>query len=342
MQLGISKSKTIKTQNFNNQSLFILLNYIGRFIYMGFIYKIVNNVNNKLYVGKTTQTIEKRFKEHIKNAKNKVNRYLYDAMNKYGYENFHAELIEECDDTILSDREIFWIKELNTFWLNGFGYNMTIGGDGGDTWSALSDESKEVAINKVKNKNIGKKRTDQQRKTMSIRYHELGKEHFKHKKTLTTEQLHEKAIKAGQKLKAKVDLNSLLYEIQYSGLSGQKIAERFNISDTTLGAICKREFGKTLKQLRKVKTEYKTGQKANIKDYESYCKIHKELALRGPKSPVYIDVDINKVISLVKDGYKIDEISDILNVSKHAIRCRCEEKLGFNFQELKKYVKQFR
>lgn len=127
---------------------------------MGFIYKIVNNVNNKLYVGKTTQTIEKRFKEHIKNAKNKVNRYLYDAMNKYGYENFHAELIEECDDTILSDREIFWIKELNTFWLNGFGYNMTIGGDGGDTWSALSDESKEVAINKVKNKNIGKKRTD--------------------------------------------------------------------------------------------------------------------------------------------------------------------------------------
>ena len=127
---------------------------------MGFIYKIVNNVNNKLYVGKTTQTIEKRFKDHIKNAKNKVNRYLYDAMNKYGYENFHTELIEECDDSILSSREIFWIKELNTFWLNGFGYNMTIGGDGGDTWSALSDESKEVAINKVKNKNTGKKRTD--------------------------------------------------------------------------------------------------------------------------------------------------------------------------------------
>lgn len=309
---------------------------------MGKIYKIINKINNKQYVGKTTQTLEERYLGHIKCAKNKVNRYLYDAMNKYGYDNFSIQLIEECDDSILNDREIFWIAELNTYWLNGCGYNMTFGGDGGDTWLALSEESKEEKINKIRTKNTGKKRTAEQRKNMSIRYQELGKEHFRHKTQPTAEQLHEKAIKAGEKLKAKVDLDALLQEIQYSGLTGKQIAQNFNISTVTLTAICKRDFGKTLKQLRKVKTKYKTGHKVNIKDYEAYCNIHKASACRGENSPVYIDVDIDKVVQLIKDNYKIDQISDILKVSKHAIRSRCKEKLGCNFQELKKYVKQSR
>ena len=55
-----------------------------------YIYKIVNMINNKVYIGKTYD-INKRFNTHIKNAKNKLNRRLYDAMNKYGIENFTVE-----------------------------------------------------------------------------------------------------------------------------------------------------------------------------------------------------------------------------------------------------------
>jgi hypothetical protein len=36
------------------------------------IYKITNKINKKVYVGKTTKTIEERFKKHIQNAKNDV------------------------------------------------------------------------------------------------------------------------------------------------------------------------------------------------------------------------------------------------------------------------------
>lgn len=50
-------------------------------------------------------------------------------MNKYGIENFKIEEIEYLEnDNELSNREIFWIKELNTYGSNG--YNATKGGDG--------------------------------------------------------------------------------------------------------------------------------------------------------------------------------------------------------------------
>lgn len=33
------------------------------------IYKIINSDNNKLYIGKTTKSLDKRFAEHITTAK---------------------------------------------------------------------------------------------------------------------------------------------------------------------------------------------------------------------------------------------------------------------------------
>lgn len=104
------------------------------------IYEIINTINNKRYVGKTKFPIEKRFKTHIKNAKKKINRYLYDSMNKYGYENFVIKLIETVEDELGSDSEIKHIQELNSLMPNG--YNMTIGGDGGYTILNWSDEDK--------------------------------------------------------------------------------------------------------------------------------------------------------------------------------------------------------
>ena len=33
---------------------------------MGYIYKITNNINGKVYIGKTTKTVEERWKGHLK------------------------------------------------------------------------------------------------------------------------------------------------------------------------------------------------------------------------------------------------------------------------------------
>lgn len=48
-------------------------------------------------------------------------------MEKYGIDKFNIELIEECSDEVVSERERFWIQEFQSF---KNGYNATIGGDG--------------------------------------------------------------------------------------------------------------------------------------------------------------------------------------------------------------------
>lgn len=94
---------------------------------MSYIYKITNDINDKIYIGKTNNSIEKRFKEHCQDAFRDRNekRPLYSAMRKYGIEKFHIELIEETDKA--EEREIYWIE-----FYNGYtkGYNATKGGDG--------------------------------------------------------------------------------------------------------------------------------------------------------------------------------------------------------------------
>ena len=94
---------------------------------MAFIYKIYNDVNDKLYVGATTYSIEKRFKEHCQEYKRtrSSNRKLYVAMNKYGINKFHVELIEETTNP--EEREMYWIEYYNSF---KNGYNSTKGGNG--------------------------------------------------------------------------------------------------------------------------------------------------------------------------------------------------------------------
>lgn len=96
---------------------------------MAYIYKITNNINDKIYIGKTLLSIEERFKEHCRDYKRekKEKRPLYNAMNKYGIEHFSIEQIEECPPDVVNEREKYWIEYYGSF---KYGYNATLGGDG--------------------------------------------------------------------------------------------------------------------------------------------------------------------------------------------------------------------
>ena len=94
----------------------------------GYIYKIVNKVNGITYVGQTITSINTRFIQH-KYSSTKYNTYLYNAMRKYGIENFTIEQIDTANNLDeLNNKEIYWINKLNTKAPNG--YNILDGGNG--------------------------------------------------------------------------------------------------------------------------------------------------------------------------------------------------------------------
>lgn len=95
----------------------------------GIIYKITNNINNKVYIGKTLNSLEHRFNEHKRDSRKESceKRPLYSAMKKYGVENFSISLIEEVPIDVLSEREFYWIEQYSSY---RNGYNATKGGDG--------------------------------------------------------------------------------------------------------------------------------------------------------------------------------------------------------------------
>lgn len=101
---------------------------------MAYIYKITNQINGKIYIGKTLKTIQERWKEHQNDSRRShlKKRPLYEAMQKYGVENFVIEEVEECDYLIINEREQYWIKKYRSYigFEDAWGYNATLGGDG--------------------------------------------------------------------------------------------------------------------------------------------------------------------------------------------------------------------
>ena len=95
----------------------------------GYIYIIKNTINNKVYVGQTSRTIEDRWKQHKQAAFRGDNQgiILYNAIRKYGVENFYISQLEEVELEKLNEREIYWIQYYNCQTPNG--YNVRKGGD---------------------------------------------------------------------------------------------------------------------------------------------------------------------------------------------------------------------
>jgi group I intron endonuclease len=95
------------------------------------IYKATNKINGKSYIG-FDSAWPNRMNNHKHNASNKKHfKYaLYNAIRKYGWDNFEWEVVYQSKDRdyILKEMETHFIKEYNTFGNNG--YNMTMGGEG--------------------------------------------------------------------------------------------------------------------------------------------------------------------------------------------------------------------
>jgi hypothetical protein len=119
------------------------------------IYKITNLINGKIYIGKD----EGDRSDYMGSGK-----LIRLAIKKYGLKNFQKEIVESVNDKeLLKEREIFWIDYYNAI-DKSIGYNIAVGGHGGDTMTHHPDLSE--IRKKVSNAMKGRVMTDAHKESL--------------------------------------------------------------------------------------------------------------------------------------------------------------------------------
>ena len=132
----------------------------------GYVYLTTNVITNKKYIGQHSSST---FTEDYKGS----GRYLCNAINKYGKENFKVELLEWCDtQEELNEREIYWINKYNAVESNEF-YNLAKGGEGIKKGSKLSKETRKRISNGHKGLKFSKEHKQNISKALSGTNHYL-------------------------------------------------------------------------------------------------------------------------------------------------------------------------
>ena len=107
------------------------------------IYLYKNKINNKIYIGQSTQ-LEERHKQHKRNSINindhEYNNAFHIAIRKYGFDNFDYQILEQNKDFTkeeLNELEQYYIKKYDSY---NNGYNETWGGQSGAHFAKLSEK----------------------------------------------------------------------------------------------------------------------------------------------------------------------------------------------------------
>lgn len=102
------------------------------------IYKVINKLNSKVYIGKTTRTSLQRWAQHLSEAYNPKHAaydfYFHRALRKEGKNNFSVEVVEVVEtEQELNIREKYWINYYKELLGADKVYNTAEGGNGGNT-----------------------------------------------------------------------------------------------------------------------------------------------------------------------------------------------------------------
>lgn len=110
----------------------------------GFIYKITNLINQKIYIGQTTKSVRERFKKHCGEGQIM---YICSAIKKYGKDNFSIEVLAICsNETLLNKYEQICINRYKSQ-DHKIGYNIT---SGGDHWTFTEESKLKMKITNTK------------------------------------------------------------------------------------------------------------------------------------------------------------------------------------------------
>jgi group I intron endonuclease len=290
------------------------------------IYKIINKVNGKFYIGKTTKGMDERMKEHLNSKFENTHSLIHKAIEKYGKENFYIEELCSCSSyDELNEKEQFYIKELQAIKL---GYNLGSGGDGGDNLSNHPD-------NKLIREKIGESSkihwTDERKKKHSQRM--SGDSNPNYGNTYGFKKGHV-PINAGKTLEETYGRNkasNIKEKVAKQNVGTKKpgTAKAMRENNPSWRKDVKEKLSKANKnkvmssEARKKMSEAHTGKVLTEKHRLNIGK-----ANSGKNNGRYIHIDkdtTNKIISLYNDGFNLTDIS---------------RKVGLTTRKISKFLKE--
>lgn len=131
-----------------------------------FIYKLTNTINNKIYIGLTTEkSVAERCRKRNAEAKYRGDKksYILNAIRKHGENSFISEVIDTATSLEeLKEKEIYYISLYNAR-DKSIGYNLTDGGEG-NLGLKMSQETKD----KIRDKHLGRKDSDETKLKKSL------------------------------------------------------------------------------------------------------------------------------------------------------------------------------
>lgn len=213
------------------------------------VYKIVNLINNKFYVGSAVNLYDRYYshKASLKKGRHK-NSHLQNAFNKYGEENFKFIVLEECEIKDILIREQYY-KDLYKSYDREVGYDICkIAGN------SLGVKRSEEFKEKQRLIQTGMKHVSHSQETKNkiglahkgMKHSEETKEIIrnKNKKFSPTKEQRIKNSESHKKYFRENGSSKLTYfqvleikELFESGLKLKEIANKFNVSLSTIKAI---------------------------------------------------------------------------------------------------------